>query len=893
MNKAVRTILALLLCANLMCGVHWQAFAQAQQPAGAAVSEEVQTTTVTISDTEDFLEFSENCRLNSYSRNLVVELAADIDLADTGFECIPTFSGTFEGGGYTISGLSVTTNGSVQGLFRYLRAGSVVRDLTVEGEITPGGSHSSVGGIAGVNAGTIDNCRFSGRVSGSERVGGLAGVNELTGIIDGCLAAGEIHGDHFVGGIAGENRGVVRSCENKAQVNATAAQNSVEISDITIDSITGSEAAGTATDIGGIAGGSSGVIRDCTNQGVVGYPHIGYNVGGIAGSQIGYISSCENSGDIYGRKEVGGIVGQMEPSTLILYQADSLQVLHGQLQGLSSAINSTTAVVQNSAGQLNSQTGELQGHIDTALDAMGQLAPDESGSLPDSDSALAALNNLSGAISSISGTVNGMTSTGQDSVEALTEKLGTLLDQINSISATLGSAAENVGGAVTDISDNDTGEDTSGKVERCINTGSVDADVNAGGIVGAMSLENDLDPEDDLVSTGSSSMNFDCELRVVVRSCENRGEVSVKRQNVGGIAGWMAMGLVRECSNSGQLNAPSAQYVGGIAGMSSGYIRSCGAKCVLTGTGYVGGIAGQTGGTVADCLSMIKVTGAAEKTGAILGYAGDIANDRADVPVTDNYYYSVERDLGGVDGISYAGAAQSMKREEFFGREDLPEIFESVTVRFVHEDGIEKEITLAPGDALKVSDIPDVPEKAGYVGYWEGLDKLDLSLIAFDTELTMVYEPLDSAVQSTVTGENGMPLLLALGEFSLGEELDAVRLTGLEPVTEGSEFIEGWEFSLSADGTVTQLRCLLPEGADAEEISVWVRGSSGEWLSRSFSSDGSYIVFSVNEDESAFRMDTVPEDHSTMYIAAGAGVLVLLLLAVFIIRGRKKRSEAK
>ena len=67
------------------------------------------------------------------------------------------------------------------------------------------------------------------------------------------------------------------------------------------------------TDIGGIAGFSNGVIQSCKNVGNVGYEHMGYNVGGIVGRQSGYLDGCKNTGIVNGRKDVGGIAGQLEP----------------------------------------------------------------------------------------------------------------------------------------------------------------------------------------------------------------------------------------------------------------------------------------------------------------------------------------------------------------------------------------------------------------------------------------------------------------------------------------------------------------------------------------------------------------------------------------------------
>ena len=128
-----------------------------------------------ISTVEEFLTFAENCRLDSYSQGLTVYLKKSLDLTGVPFEGIPVFAGTFEGGGYTISGLSLTADGSVQGLFRYLTADAVVRNLSVAGEFHPGGSRNKVGAIAGENAGQIISCSFSGSVSGGDSVGGLVG----------------------------------------------------------------------------------------------------------------------------------------------------------------------------------------------------------------------------------------------------------------------------------------------------------------------------------------------------------------------------------------------------------------------------------------------------------------------------------------------------------------------------------------------------------------------------------------------------------------------------------------------------------------------------------------------------------------------------------------------
>lgn len=84
----------------------------------------------------------------------------------TGELSIPTFAGIFDGSGFTISNVKLTGDGSAVGLFRYVQEGAKVRNLTVTGEVSPSGSQDQVGGIVGVNYGSIENCKFTGNVVG-------------------------------------------------------------------------------------------------------------------------------------------------------------------------------------------------------------------------------------------------------------------------------------------------------------------------------------------------------------------------------------------------------------------------------------------------------------------------------------------------------------------------------------------------------------------------------------------------------------------------------------------------------------------------------------------------------------------------------------------------------
>ena len=131
----MKRILALLMSICLVFSLALPAMAARVKD----VIEERQAKIVTLQTPEDFLGFAEKCRLDSYSRDLQVELKADIDLTGTDFTGIPIFCGTFLGNDHTISGLNLTVEGSNQGLFRYLSETALVQDLQVRGNVAPWG----------------------------------------------------------------------------------------------------------------------------------------------------------------------------------------------------------------------------------------------------------------------------------------------------------------------------------------------------------------------------------------------------------------------------------------------------------------------------------------------------------------------------------------------------------------------------------------------------------------------------------------------------------------------------------------------------------------------------------------------------------------------------------
>ena len=86
---------------------------------------------------DDFVQLSKSCKLDTYSQGKTVYLDSDVDLGGSKFVPIPTFGGTFEGQGHTVSGLELSGDASHMGLFRYVQAVGTVRDLKVRATSMP------------------------------------------------------------------------------------------------------------------------------------------------------------------------------------------------------------------------------------------------------------------------------------------------------------------------------------------------------------------------------------------------------------------------------------------------------------------------------------------------------------------------------------------------------------------------------------------------------------------------------------------------------------------------------------------------------------------------------------------------------------------------------------
>ena len=295
-------------------------------------------------ETLEFYRGMINAGSDSKYNSVHYKLTTDIDLGGEENPWTPigsgedhAFTGTFDGDGHTISGLYINNGDSVYaGLFGYVGAGGMIKDLTVEGEITVSGLDLCVGGIAGFVDGTeVSEMSVLTDSDDSE-----------TGIID-CISNVTINVTYndpsglSVGGIVGSCGGAtISGCENCGDVSVVGASES----DI--------------VNIGGIVGysGSSTIIRNCCNTGAVSVQDadhvyaggvmgqsinttlsICYNTGAVSvqnveeanlGGVVGYnyddestVSNCYNTGDVSAEKTLGinagGVVGENRSGSII------------------------------------------------------------------------------------------------------------------------------------------------------------------------------------------------------------------------------------------------------------------------------------------------------------------------------------------------------------------------------------------------------------------------------------------------------------------------------------------------------------------------------------------------------------------------------------------------
>ena len=251
-----------------------------------------------VADFKQLLAFGQNATLKFRLKN-------DLDLGDEPNFHIPYLAGEFDGNDHKIFNLSLDYDlVSPLGLFGYLARGGKVTQVGVENVNVTG--TLDVGGLAGINRGTVSNSHSTGSVTGNEDVGGLAGYS--AGAVSNCYSTGSVTGNEDISGLVGFNVGDVISSYSTGSVtgeecvgglvglNWGTVSNSYSLGNVTGDGL-----------VGGLAGYNAwSTVSNCYAMGNVNGDS---GVGGVVGGNEGTVSNCYSNGGVTGDEHVGGLVG--------------------------------------------------------------------------------------------------------------------------------------------------------------------------------------------------------------------------------------------------------------------------------------------------------------------------------------------------------------------------------------------------------------------------------------------------------------------------------------------------------------------------------------------------------------------------------------------------------
>jgi hypothetical protein len=250
----MKKVFSIFLCVILLCSLN-------VQPVKAQTSSN-EKPDVTISSVRELNEFALKVNNgNNYSGKLI-KLTRDIkydgvtvnNFIPIGYDGAREFNGTFDGAGYTISGIDITDSNNIYmvGLFGAIGEGGVVKNVKFTDSTFTG---FTMGAIAGINFGTINNCLSNVKLNilNSSYVGGISGSNY--GIVLNCISNSQITSKsyrYYIGGIIGYNDGSVLNSFNTGDIS-----NNYDSPDDLY--------------IGGVVGynRSKGTIQNCYNVGII------------------------------------------------------------------------------------------------------------------------------------------------------------------------------------------------------------------------------------------------------------------------------------------------------------------------------------------------------------------------------------------------------------------------------------------------------------------------------------------------------------------------------------------------------------------------------------------------------------------------------------------------
>ena len=844
------------------------------------VSAEDSLNVIEISRVNELIEFANKCKYDSYSKDKIVKLTADIDVSGSDFKGISYFAGTFDGGSHIISGFNVDYKGSDFGFFRYIAESGFITNLNISGSINVTGSQENIGGIAGVNKGVINESSFSGKVNASTATGAIAGYNHENAKIVSCTSDADILATNQTGGIAGVNDGLISSCTSKSRVNTQELDTTLDIGGVDVGTLNLTQNVIDRNDMGGIAGESTGIISDCVNYGKIGFAHTGYNVGGIAGKQSGKVITCSNEGEIYGRKDVGGIVGQAEPDIESEYLNDRVDDVQSSIDIINSTLNNMSSSMNNASSDVKSYTENI---IDQYKELLDKLQDKLNGNNDNDEKIEDFVDDISKDIenSTVADDIHGVADTVDSEIRTIADSIERISAQIKNIGNTVTETMDVVTSDddyIEDISSADSAQNSDGVIAKSVNRGAVHGDINAGGIAGTMNVEYDVDPEYDLDITEATNVRLRSTVSDVVIYCINYGEVNSKKDCAGGIVGLQELGLVYGSEGYGTVKSETGNYAGGIAGNSASAITDSYSLCNVESEDYTGGICGK-GYTMQNCISIPAILGDGEAKGSLAGIIESDGEVSSNIFVNDIY--------GGIDDINYSGKADSASYEAVMAMENIPDGFHRVTLVFKADGNVIDTKNIAYNANLGVSELPSIPDKDGYYAQWP--ENIVSKPILQNTVVEAEYHVWIESVAGDIASQNDKPLFIAEGKFYDDNKITLSKCD-TDNLSGDIEYSYAWKMrgtDVKDKGTKTCHFYIKNTSGSSE---VWYRDNADSgWVKADAKEHGSYMTAEIPY-EADFAVIHKESSNMIYYICGGAAACIIVL-AVIIIKKRKKRNK--
>lgn len=844
------------------------------------VSAEDSLNVIEISRVNELIEFANKCKYDSYSKDKIVKLTADIDVSGSDFKGISYFAGTFDGGSHIISGFNVDYKGSDFGFFRYIAESGFITNLNISGSINVTGSQENIGGIAGVNKGVINESSFSGKVNASTATGAIAGYNHENAKIVSCTSDADILATNQTGGIAGVNDGLISSCTSKSRVNTQELDTTLDIGGVDVGTLNLTQNVIDRNDMGGIAGESTGIISDCVNYGKIGFAHTGYNVGGIAGKQSGKVITCSNEGEIYGRKDVGGIVGQAEPDIESEYLNDRVDDVQSSIDIINSTLNNMSSSMNNASSDVKSYTENI---IDQYKELLDKLQDKLNGNNDNDEKIEDFVDDISKDIenSTVADDIHGLADTVDSEIRTIADSIERISAQIKNIGNTVTETMDVVTSDddyIEDISSADSAQNSDGVIAKSVNRGAVHGDINAGGIAGTMNVEYDVDPEYDLDITETTNVRLRSTVSDVVIYCINYGEVNSKKDCAGGIVGLQELGLVYGSEGYGTVKSETGNYAGGIAGNSASAITDSYSLCNVESEDYTGGICGK-GYTMQNCISIPAILGDGEAKGSLAGIIESDGEVSTNIFVNDIY--------GGIDDINYSGKADSASYEAVMAMENIPDGFHRVTLVFKADGNVIDTKNIAYNANLGVSELPSIPDKDGYYAQWP--ENIVSKPILQNTVVEAEYHVWIESVAGDIASQNDKPLFIAEGKFYDDNKITLSKCD-TDNLSGDIEYSYAWKMRGTDVKDKGPKTCHFYIKNTSGSSEVWYRDNADSgWVKADAKEHGSYMTAEISY-EADFAVIHKESSNIIYYICGGAAACIIVL-AVIIIKKRKKRNK--